>query len=167
MDSTGLSAERLREVVHYDSETGVFTRLKSRRSDRVGERLGYNDGVGYLAGTIDNKKFRLHRLAWLYVYGEWPGNHLDHINGVRSDNRICNLRNVTQVENQQNRWRPNKNNDVGVLGVHLTATGKYRARFCLHGVERYIGTYLSKEEASLAVISAKRKLQPYSELSKV
>lgn len=106
-----------------------------------------------------------HRLAWLYVHGEHPENQIDHINGDPSDNRISNLRKATQLENAQNRRRPQKNNEHGSLGITYDSRKKlWRARIGVNGKRKYIGKYKSQEEAAQAYIEAKRLLHLFNTL---
>ena len=87
-----LTAERLRERLHYDAGTGVFTRRVGSGHARTGEMAGSVHSTGYVRISIDGGKYTAHCLAWLYVHGVWPPDQIDHINGNRSDNRIANLR---------------------------------------------------------------------------
>ena len=111
-----LTRERLKELLDYDSASGVFT-WKDVRNGRVevGGIAGYIQH-GYVNIQIDNKTYKAHRLAWLYVYGEFPQNDIDHINHARSDNRIVNLRDVTSQENARNKSIP-RHNTSGIMGV--------------------------------------------------
>jgi hypothetical protein len=99
-----ITAERLRQLLHYDPERGVFTWL-SRPAERswntrfAGTRAGTINGLGYVVIGILGRRYKAHRLAWLYVHGEWPGRELDHINCDKSDNRIANLRPATRSQN--------------------------------------------------------------------
>lgn len=88
-----LTAERLRELVHYDPETGVMTRrVALSNRNKVGQVVGYlNRGDGYLYATVDAKSHAVHRLAWLYVTGAWPEHQVNHKNDKRTDNRFANL----------------------------------------------------------------------------
>lgn len=97
--SVALTAERLREAVCYDPESGSFKQLKHARS---GKSPGWKDELGYIHIRVCNKLYLAHRLAWLYVYGQWPRENLDHINGCPSDNRIANLREAPQRLNMRN-----------------------------------------------------------------
>lgn len=103
-----LTQKRLKELMTYNESTGVFTRI--RPIQRAGYRVSDNlNGDGYLALCIDYKQYLQHRVAWLYAYGQFPEGHLDHINRIKTDNRICNLRQVTDFENSQNCLpKPNK-----------------------------------------------------------
>jgi hypothetical protein len=96
-----LTAERLRELVHYCQDTGVFTPRVNRGS--AGGKAGNVAPSGYRRLHVDGRLHLEHRLAWLYMTGQWPARHIDHINRCRSDNRFANLRDVTQAENNRNR----------------------------------------------------------------
>lgn len=114
---------------------------------------------GYIVITIDCKQYKAHRLAWLYMYGTWPKNHIDHLNGVRNDNRIENLRDADDQINMENRTRANKNNkSTGVQNVYLNKeTGKYDVMLQINGVLKRFGSYESLEKATLMAIEMKRK----------
>ena len=106
---------------------------------------------GYLVIRLEKKSFRLHRLAWLWVYGRLPSGDLDHKNGDRSDNRISNLREATRVQNTYNRGA-NPKNPSGIKGVCWhPAANKWMARARVGGVPHYLGVYSSKEEAGRVV----------------
>lgn len=114
-----LTQDRLKELMRYDEETGILTRRVSTSSNaRAGDIAGSKDKDGYLVIRIDKKLYRAHRLAFLYVYGRFPEEFTDHINGIRDDNRISNLREVTRQENMQNqkkRTRPDMSMPTGVV----------------------------------------------------
>lgn len=108
-----LTQERLKEVLHYDPDTGAFTWLKDMRANKV-----RNDSAtclnldGYLVIQVDAVQYRQHRLAFLYMDGDFPSNQVDHINRKRADNRWCNLRRATSSENMSN--KKNNNQTIGV-----------------------------------------------------
>ena len=100
---------QVKELFHYDPETGHLIWLVDRRAHKVaGKIAGYLNNEGYLRIRIDGKGYQAHRLIWLYVNGAWPVNEIDHVNGVRNDNRISNLREVTNSQNLQNQRKPRK-----------------------------------------------------------
>lgn len=112
-----LTQERLKELFHYDPETGVFTRLVGGPGSPTGVLKNKpNSGHGYIVISINSKNYLTHRLAWLYVYGRFPLEQIDHINHDRTDNRITNLREVTELENHRNMSK-STNNTSGVVGV--------------------------------------------------
>lgn len=113
------SAERVREVLHYDPETGVFTWIKTLSIRAVaGKVAGTVNKRGYRLISVDKKTIPAHRLAWLHYYGKNPEGVIDHINGMTGDNRIENLRDVSQMVNTRNS-RIYKNNSSGYPGVYL------------------------------------------------
>lgn len=153
-----LTADRLREVLRYDPETGVFTWLVCMSNARSGAVAGGVRADGYWRIGVDKIVYLAHRLAWLYVNGEWPSNQIDHIDGSRSNNRINNLRDVSNDVNQQNRrWARSDNISSGLIGVGMKR-GKWRARIQVGGVLRQIGTFDTPEEAHAAYLDAKRRL---------
>ena len=100
----------------YDQTTGVFVRTKNKGRAKQGQKAGTIHSSGYEVIRINDKLYKSHRLAWLYEYGVWP-DQIDHINGNKKDNRLCNLRLISASENMQNRHKPNPNNTSGYKGV--------------------------------------------------
>lgn len=146
-----LTEDRLREVLRYDHESGVFTWLV-RLADNVkaGTEAGCIAKTGYRLIAIDKRQHRAHRLAWLYVYGSFPAAQIDHINGDRGDNRIANLRPATNAENNRN-VGARANNTSGFKGVSFfKKTGRWKAQATINGKNKHIGYYASPEEASAA-----------------
>jgi hypothetical protein len=112
---------------------------------------------GYPRGNIYNKPYRAHRVAWALHYGEWPCGEIDHINGIRHDNRICNLRIATGPENSRNLKR-RSDNTSGYKGVSkVAATGKWRAYINLNGKQYSLGYYDTAEAAAAAYANAAPK----------
>jgi hypothetical protein len=161
MARNDLTAEQLRELLCYDTETGVFTRRVAsgyRGCHRAGMVLG-TPSHGYLQVSVSGRRYQAHRLAWLYVHGTWPANEIDHINGVRSDNRIANLRALTHAENGQNLRRAKSHNKSGMLGIRWRDESRqWQARICVGGKTTYLGKFSTPEEAYAAYIDAKRRL---------
>lgn len=144
-----ITQAELKKLLHYDPGTGDFT-WKSWRKNQVnaGDIAGcvHKSSFGYMIIELSAVKYKAHRLAWFYVHGEWP-EQVDHLNGIRDDNRMINLRNVTHTENQRNRII-NSNNTSGYNGVawvkHLS---KWYA-YIRHGGKRInLGYYKDKEKA--------------------
>jgi hypothetical protein len=144
-----LSAERLREVLRYEPDTGEFFRTN-------GKLVGTTDKQTYIRIRIDGTNYKAHRLAWLYVFGEWPIKLIDHINGIPSDNRLANLRDVTHSVNLQNQKRSRRNSQTQVLGVTVHQN-KYQARVNIDGKSIYLGVFTTPELAHDAYLEAKRK----------
>lgn len=161
MAATDLTAARLREVLHYDPGTGVFTRLlKTGSRATVGSRAGSLMKIGYVAISIDGHVYYAHRLAWLYVTGMWPTHEIDHRNGERADNKFANLREATRSLNAQNRGRQS-NNTSGFVGVHKNANGSgWSADIKVQGVKFHIGSFPSPAEAGEAACIAREALHP-------
>lgn len=161
MAKTDLTAQRLRELVHYDPETGVFTGLKKKtgRPSKAGI-FGTIDPGGYHRVCIDCKKYWAHRVAFLYMTGEWPANDVDHIDGNPANNRWENLRDVPTATNVQNVKRASKKSSTGVLGIEATRSGTFQARIGAGNNRISLGTYKTKEEAHAAYLVAKRRLHP-------
>lgn len=105
---------------------------------------------GYRVGSLNRRKIYAHRAIWALHHGEWPVAQLDHVNGVRDDNRIANLRAVTQSQNSRNAAMP-ATNTSGVIGVCRTRSGlKWFAQIKTNGENTYLGTFHTIEEAAAA-----------------
>lgn len=162
MAKTDLTAERLREALHYDPETGVFTRRASPyRPDLEGKIAGNKRTDGYWAVVLDRNVHFGHRLAWLYMLGVWPTKQVDHINGVRDDNRFANLREATNSENQQNR-KTNVGRSESSRGTrHRKKEGRWAAVIDVDGQRKSLGYFDTQEEARAAYVAAKEKLHTF------
>lgn len=157
-----LSAEFVRELFDYDATTGALV-WKKRLSNRtaVGRVAGARDRHGYLVIGIRGRLYKAHRLAWLHAYGRWPRVHLDHINGVRHDNRINNLRECVDAENTQN-VGINKRNRSGYTGVSWdTARHKWFSSIAVGGKTYALGRYDSPDAAYSAYLNAKAELHRF------
>ena len=146
-----LTQARLREVLHYDEATGVFTWKVARGGRfRAGDVAGTVVKKGYIVITIDGRLHRAHRLAWLYVHGYLPPYQIDHRNHSPADNRIANLRTATQSENNKN-MRLSTKNTSGYKGVSWNKqAGKWKAYSTLNGKLNYLGYFTTAEAASEA-----------------
>lgn len=155
-----LTAERLRELLHYDPLTGIFTWCVRRGANRRGgKQAGSVSREGYRSIKVEDKLYKAHRLAWLHVHGVWPVDMLDHINGERDDNRIGNLRQIGNTENQQNRRRARVDSAAQLLGVKAEWR-HWRADIRVNGKRHYLGSFDTPEAAHEAYVKAKRVLHP-------
>jgi hypothetical protein len=151
-----ITAKKLRELIEYSAETGEFHSLVNRGPIKTGQSVGCVNKAGYVQIQIGGVIYYGHRLAWLHIHGEWPKHCIDHINGIRADNRIENLRDVPDLVNKQNVRRPYSNNRSGHLGVSLHSEGKWQARIKVGSTYKSLGLYLTREAAADAYLSAKR-----------
>lgn len=156
-----ITQERLKELLHYDPNTGVFTwATKASRNVVVGRVAGSSSEGSYHVVRLDKQRFQAHRLAFLYMTGEWPEHDVDHINGVRTDNRWANLRDITRATNIQNQRAAHSDSAVEFLGVYYNkARRKFVAQIKPQGqANKYIGGFDTAEEAHAAYLNAKREL---------
>ena len=152
-----LTAEYLRSILHYEPATGIFTwKVSTSTSVKVGDAAGSQDGRGYLLISVRSRRYLAHRLAWLYMHGEWPKLNIDHINRNPSDNRLVNLRDVTQKQNQQNR-STNSDNTSGHTGVRWNKqNSKWRAQIMHNQKYIHLGYFTDIEEAVSARKAAEK-----------
>ncbi len=158
---TVLTQSKLKELLNYDKYTGIFT-WRTSRGNRIkaGDVAGSKNNHGYFRIRITilsiSKSYLLHRLAWLYVYGIFPREHLDHVNHDRTDNKISNLREATQKHNCRNASK-SKNNKSGFNGVSwCEPVKKWQTQIQVNGKLIYIGSYKDKNEAICARLHANR-----------
>jgi hypothetical protein len=149
-----ITAKQLRDLIFYDPETGLCTWLVSRGNRKRGSGAGCINGSGYIDIKIE-KIYQVHRLAFLYMTGEWPKNEVDHINMIRSDNRWCNLRAATRSQNFANQ-HVYSCNPTGYKGV-MKYYHKWIARIRVNGTQLYLGLYPTPEEAHAAYCVAAKK----------
>jgi hypothetical protein len=145
-----ITQERLKELFHYNPDTGVFTWKASWKKVEAGTEAGSTFQHGrtrYSRIGMDGAHYLAHRLAWLYVHGSFPEGQTDHIDGDGLNNRIDNLRDVSHRENQKNR-RLNCNNKSGFTGVHFDkSAGKWSARICTEHGSKFLGLFKDIEGA--------------------
>lgn len=156
-----ITQDRLKELLYYEPETGIFTRIVTQGHFVKGTIAGSADADGYIQITIDYVPYRSHRLAFLYMDGKLPSSkyQVDHRNGVRNDNRWENLRLVNAAMNSQNVRNGSRINANGFIGV-LKKRGKFQARIWANGVFHHIGMFLTAQDAHAAYVLAKRKMHP-------
>jgi len=149
----------LKKLFNYNPDTGIFTRKIKRGNKKIGTIAGKQKDDGYIDISICEKNYLTHRLAWFYVYGKWPNNMLDHKNGIRNDNRIENLREVTNSENQQNKFKARKDSKSNLQCVYYKKSHKkWESYITVNGIKKHIGYFLSPEEAHAAYILRKQEL---------
>lgn len=151
-----LTQEKLKAIVLYDKNTGIFTSLVSSTRRKFGDILGTPTSNGYLACMVEGKIYKLHRLAWLYEYAEWPKGDIDHRDGNKTNNRIENLRICDKKQNAHNQKRAHFDNKSGYLGVtwHKQAK-KWMAQININGKQKTLGLFNCKIEAHEAYLKAK------------
>ena len=169
------SPDDLRKILDYDPVTGILTwkprsveMFKAGRPTAEHARAWWNAryagkqagaiSLGYLKVSVFDLRIQAHRVCWAIHYGEWPEGQIDHINGDRTDNRIANLRVVTNAENMRNKKRP-ANNISGVVGVYWEAlANRWRAGIGVDGAWHSLGVFTSFDEACAARAAAELKL---------
>jgi hypothetical protein len=156
--------ETLKELLSYEPETGIFRWKSSRGRVKAGDVAGCSkNSCGYVQIKVKGLSCKAHRLAWLFVYGDIPKEEIDHINGIRADNRICNLRLATRAQNQRNRgitkrsssglkgayWYPRLNCWVAKIRVNgrLLHLGYWPSKYSAHNAYKFAVPLLHKEFA--------------------
>ena len=163
-----ITQQRLKEVLTYDPCTGHWTWLVDRKTGRGAGRVHIKAGSragaiahanGYRKIGIDGRRYWEHRLVFLWMTGEWPKNHVDHIDGDGGNNAWKNLRDVTRSVNMQNRKHATKSSLTGILGVTFNRNRKkWVAQITINKVPKGLGYFETSEAAHLAYLAAKRQL---------
>lgn len=146
MAKADLTVARLRELLNYDADTGIFTWRISQGKAKAGAVAGVVQR--YRTITIDSSPYKAHRLAWYYSHGVWPKHQIDHLNGLKDDNRLANLRDISMCGNLQNRYGISRQDSHLPMGVTKNGN-KFSANI-------RIGSYDTVEEAREAYMNAKR-----------
>lgn len=156
MKQYAMTADRAREIFDYDPLTGV---VRWKKGPHAGREAGhFHAARGYRTLWADGEAFLAHRLIWLIVFGEWPALSIDHINGVKTDNRLRNLRLAGYRLNAENKHCAQANNKLGLFGVYLCkSTNRFRARIRVNGKEISLGRHDTPDLAHAAYVAAKRK----------
>lgn len=154
MNRNPLTRDELVKHLSYDASTGEFRWISPKRYGVIGTVAGTNQN-GYVLIRINRRGHLAHRLAWLYVYGEFPKYGIDHINRNGMDNRISNLRVATMQQNMENK-SVYKRNKSGYLGVYPVGN-KFAAKICKHHKQYYLGLFDTAELASDAYKQAKKR----------
>lgn len=171
------SPELLRQLLRYEPDTGklywrkrgveLFNCTKGRSANHAcaqwNSRMAHkeaftsSDGKGYRCGLIFGKIYSAHRVIWAITRDEWPAAQIDHINGARDDNRVTNLRSVTNKENCKNR-KVRSDNSSGNTGVYSSARkNTWVATICVNGKQKYLGRFFNKSDAIAARKEAEAK----------
>ena len=161
MDTNSISQDRLKQLVNYNPNTGLFTWAMPRRKCRLGDKAGCKMRNGYIVIRLDDELFYAHRLAWFYSYNKWPEQQIDHINGDRADNRLENLREATNAQNAQNTQKMRVTNTSGFTGVRRE-NKKWLAEIKVNYKPIRLGLFATPEEAHEAYLKAKQNLHPFS-----
>lgn len=152
-----LTAARLRELLHYNPETGAFVNRVRRGRIAAGTPAGSPHCCGYIQIQVDGYNYLAHRLAWLWMTGKWPADGIDHRDLNRSNNRWDNLRPGNRSQNNTN-CRAHRDSKSGIKGVRQHRTGRWEARVCANRVTIYLGLFDTPEEASAAYFAKAREL---------
>lgn len=151
-----LDANTLRRLLSYDPQSGEFHRVARNKAVKLGMRAGCRNVLGYWQIRVEGPIYLAHRLAWLYVHGEWPSDQIDHIDGDRCNNRISNLRQCSNKENGQNK-KSYKGSTSKYVGVNWSsAHNQWMASITIDGKKNYLGVFESEEKAALEYSKAKR-----------
>lgn len=152
-----LTINRLKEVIHYDPDTGRFTRLQSTASypgrQLVGKEAGACSHHGYRKIVIDRRRYYAHRLAWFFIHGVWPRFQVDHVNGDPRDNRIANLREATPSQNTANRRQA-----PGRMRGIKKKNNRWQARIQVDRQQFYLGSFATPGEARAAYAEAAKRM---------
>jgi hypothetical protein len=161
MKSPEFPIDQIREIFYFDSSGILFYKKDSGRWGRVkaGSIAGGKRFDGYLEVRLKERCFLVHHIIWALHTGAWPTEIMDHINGIRDDNRIENLREAGAQINCENKHIPQKNNKIGLMGVHKSRRyNGYLSKISVRGKHIYLGSFKTPEEAHAAYIAAKRML---------
>ena len=158
MATNSITQEHLKSLLTYDRDTGEFRWRLKRPRCTPGNIAGTPSYHGYTIIKLNGVSYKAHRLAWLYETGDWPASELDHINRVRGDNRISNLRLATRFSNCQNRVK-SKTAYSKHIGVSRSFNGKrWRAYIDFNGKRRALGVFDTETQALEALKNVERQL---------
>jgi hypothetical protein len=157
-----MTQDELKQRLHYDPETGIFTRIQCRYPSKIGTRIGSKLPNGYRYIELDGGKYLEHRLVWLYVHGSFPEIQIDHIDRDKTNNKLSNLREATISQNQWNRPM-NRNNTSGYTGVYFNKqSGKWQAYIRVNNKQKHLGSFANPELAHEAQKRAKAELHTFN-----
>lgn len=156
-----LTIDEARRRLDYNPQTGELTWKVLRNSKRIGAVARAIDVNGYVQVNIAGTMVKGHRLAWFLHYGQWPEGQIDHLNGIRDDNHIANLRCVSHQVNAQNQRNGSRPNETGLIGVYVDRRRKnviFRSKIQVNKRQIHLGAFATPEAAHLAYVAAKRRL---------
>lgn len=156
-NSHSVNQKKMHELFNYNPETGIIKWKKSRGGKLAGSLAGSVGDTGYLNIMINGTTYKAHRLIWLYSYGYLPEHQIDHINRVRDDNKLSNLRAISPQCNTRN-CKLYNNNTSGIKGVSVTKNGRWKARIVVDYKSKHLGIYKSIENAACARLAAEQCL---------
>lgn len=151
-----LTQNELKQLFNYDPETGIFRWKIYRQGIKKNNIAGCKDRQGYCTIRVKGKDYKAHRLVWLFVYGYFPENQIDHINKIKNDNRICNLREISNQCNIRN-CGLRKDNTSGVKGIcWYKKIQKWTVYITINRKTQYIGRYKDFDDAVCARLAAEQ-----------
>jgi hypothetical protein len=158
-----LTQAALKAALHYDQETGEFTRLTGRTA---GQRTGTVNGAGYVTITVGGRTRLAHRLAWMFIYGRFPEKNIDHADRNKKNNKISNLRECDQSGNMQNAGKRNggtsKYLGVCLSSAHKNFKKKWIAQIMIGKKNIHIGLFRTEEEAHKAYMDTKKNIHLFN-----
>jgi hypothetical protein len=154
--------KQLKKLLDYDSDTGLFTwRISPSNSIKKKQVAGTKNTNNHIQIKVFGKRYFAHRIAWLFTNGTWPSMMIDHINGIRNDNRIANLRQVTASENGHNQTKPHSRTKSGYLGVSwVKSRNKWQAGLGINGKYKFLGYFDDAKSAHAEYLRAKKIHHP-------
>jgi len=154
-----LDIQEVRRFVRYDPDTGAITRIVAAGNQKAGANACRMNASGYLECTVLARIVKAHRLAWALHHGGWPAMTIDHINGVKEDNRIVNLRDVSRLVNKQNMRTARRDSRSGLIGARWRGDRQtWAAEIRSQGKLIRLGTFPTAEAAHQTYLAMKRRL---------
>lgn len=141
-----ITQQYLKDILFYDPETGLFKWIQAKFGRTLNKWITTQDKQGYVVIKIDGVQYLAHRLAWLYMTGEWPSELIDHKDTIKNNNKWLNLREANYQQNMQNR-NVSYISTTNLKGVFENSSGNFIARIQHNGEKINLGTYKTKEEA--------------------
>jgi hypothetical protein len=157
-----ITKNRLEHLFLYNREEGHLYWVRPRsRAVKPGQIAGRLTNNGYRQIMVDKVRYQEHRLVWLWAHGVFPAHEIDHINGIRHDNRIENLREATRAENQQNIGEARRHSKTGLLGASYHTGNRWKAQIRVAGKKYHLGLFSTPEAAHEAYVKAKAQMHAF------